>query len=33
MDAQERKLHWEQVYSTKAETEVSWFQQTATTSL
>jgi SAM-dependent methyltransferase len=33
MDIRERKLHWEQVYSTKTENEVSWFQQTATTSL
>jgi 2-polyprenyl-3-methyl-5-hydroxy-6-metoxy-1,4-benzoquinol methylase len=33
MDVHERKLHWEQVYSTKAEDEVSWFQETATTSL
>lgn len=29
----ERKQHWDQVYSTKADTEVSWFEQQPTTSL
>jgi len=29
----ERKGHWENVYSTKATTEVSWYQERATTSL
>ena len=33
MDIQERKFHWEQVYGTKAENEVSWFQETAAASL
>ena len=33
MDIRERKAHWEQVYATKAENEVSWFQETAATSL
>ncbi len=27
MKAAERKSHWERVYATKAETEVSWFQE------
>ena len=26
MTAEDRKSHWERVYATKAETEVSWFQ-------
>ncbi len=26
MDGEERRAHWERVYATKAETEVSWFQ-------
>ena len=29
----ERKQHWEQVYLTKGETEVSWFQTDPLTSL
>jgi hypothetical protein len=29
----DRKNHWEQVYQTKATDEVSWFQQTPSTSL
>jgi SAM-dependent methyltransferase len=33
MDELERKLHWEHVYSTKGEDEVSWFQHDAATSL
>ena len=33
MDAKERQAHWENVYWTKAETEVSWFQKTPTLSL
>lgn len=33
MDTQERKAHWDAVYGTKAETEVSWFQEMPSTSL
>lgn len=33
MDSGERKEHWETIYCTKAETQVSWFQETAVTSL
>ena len=33
MDPKERQAHWENVYRTKAETEVSWFQKTPTLSL
>ena len=33
MDPKERQAHWEHVYQTKAETEVSWFQETPTLSL
>lgn len=33
MTANERKAHWENVYSTKAETAVSWFQETPVPSL
>lgn len=33
MDARARKAHWESVYGTKAEAQVSWFQKAATTSL
>ena len=33
MDAEERQAHWENVYRTKAENGVSWFQETPTLSL
>ncbi len=33
MDSNKRKEHWETVYGTKAETQVSWFQESAATSL
>lgn len=33
MDTQTRKVHWEGVYTAKAENQVSWFQETAATSL
>lgn len=33
MDSQSRKSHWESIYGSKAETEVSWFQGSAATSL
>ncbi len=33
MTANERKAHWENVYSTKDETAVSWFQETPSPSL
>ena len=33
MDPQGRKAHWENIYGSKAEAQVSWFQETATTSL
>ncbi|QHO76420.1 SAM-dependent methyltransferase [Bradyrhizobium sp. CCBAU 051011] len=33
MDAAGRKAHWENVYTTKGESEVSWFQQSAAPSL
>jgi 2-polyprenyl-3-methyl-5-hydroxy-6-metoxy-1,4-benzoquinol methylase len=33
MDPNERKSHWENVYGTKGEQEVSWFQDIPTTSL
>jgi hypothetical protein len=29
----DRKAHWENIYSTKGEAEVSWFQETPTPSL
>lgn len=33
MTAMDRKEHWEQVFHTKASTDVSWFQATPATSL
>ena len=33
MDPKERQAHWEHVYQTKAETEVSWFEETPVLSL
>lgn len=33
MDTRERIVHWNGVYESKAENEVSWFQETAATSL
>lgn len=33
MEATERKSHWENIYCTKAENEVSWFQQYPKTSM
>lgn len=33
MSSAERRAHWERVYTTKRETEVSWFQATAAPSL
>ena len=33
MDTQNRKAHWENVYGSKSETQVSWFQESAATSL
>lgn len=33
MDPQGRKAHWETIYGSKAENQVSWFQDTAATSL
>src|SRR5579862_6721236 len=33
MDDSERGAHWENVYRTKGEREVSWFQEAASTSL
>ena len=33
MGTVDRKLHWERVYTTKGETEVSWFQNNPTVSL
>jgi hypothetical protein len=33
MDTTERQAHWENVYTTKAENEVSWFQDKPTHSL
>lgn len=33
MDAPDRKAHWETVYGNRAETQVSWFQENAATSL
>ena len=33
MDTRGRKVHWDTVYGSKSETEVSWFQETAATSL
>jgi SAM-dependent methyltransferase len=33
MDVTERQAHWNNVYATKAEDEVSWFQERPTTSL
>lgn len=33
METQKRKAHWDGVYGSKGETEVSWFQETAATSL
>lgn len=33
MDSDNRKKHWESVYGTKAETQVSWFQEVAAVSL
>ncbi|HWF95168.1 MAG TPA: class I SAM-dependent methyltransferase [Xanthobacteraceae bacterium] len=33
MNASDRGLHWENVYRTKGEREVSWFQETPSTSL
>jgi SAM-dependent methyltransferase len=33
MDAQERKAHWDGIYASKGEADVSWFQETAATSL
>jgi trans-aconitate methyltransferase len=33
MSSTERRAHWERVYTTKRETEVSWFQETAAPSL
>jgi hypothetical protein len=33
MDDSSRQHHWEKVYTTKGETEVSWFQETPAPSL
>lgn len=33
MDAEDRKAHWENIYSTKALSEVSWYQPTPETSI
>lgn len=33
MDSRERQAHWENVYTTKAKDEVSWFQESPTMSL
>jgi hypothetical protein len=33
MDTMERRAHWENVYATKAEDEVSWFEETPAMSL
>ena len=33
METAERKSHWEKIYNTKQPNEVSWFQETPTTSL
>jgi SAM-dependent methyltransferase len=33
MDGVDRQAHWQSVYGTKAETEVSWFQERASSSL
>ncbi len=33
MTATSRREHWAKVYTTKAETEVSWFQESPTPSL
>jgi hypothetical protein len=33
MSSAERRAHWERVYTTKGETELSWFQETAAPSL
>ena len=33
MSGADRRAHWERVYTTKRETEVSWFQETAAPSL
>jgi len=33
MDAEERRAHWQRIYTTKAETEVSWFEASPEASL
>jgi hypothetical protein len=33
MNARERRKHWQNVYTTKAETEVSWFEDNPAPSL